>query len=98
MALSPATGVFGLLGFSGRQNREAEQVELLQPLLEAYGDDWWFLSAYAFALIEYGRAPEGLDMVQRSLERYPRNAHAAHILAHARYELGDDRAALAYLE
>jgi tetratricopeptide (TPR) repeat protein len=98
MALSPATGVFGLLGFSGRPNREAEQVALLQPLRETYGDDWWFLSAYAFALIEYGRAQEGLDMVQRSLDISPRNAHAAHILAHARYELGDDQAALAYLE
>ena len=98
MALSPATGVFGLLGFSGRQNREAEQVELLQPLIQAYGDDWWFLSVYAFALIEYGRAQEGLEMIERSLEMYPRNAHAAHILAHARYELGDDETATAYLE
>jgi hypothetical protein len=98
MALSPATGVFGLLGFSGRQSREAEQVELLQPLLSAYGDDWWFLAVYAFALIELGRAAEGLDLVERSLERYPRNAHAAHILAHARYELGDDQTAVSYLE
>ena len=98
MALSPATGVFGLLGFSGRQNREAEQVELLQPLVDAYGDDWWFLAVYAFALIEYGRAQEGLEMIERSLEIYPRNAHAAHTLTHARYELGDDRDAVSYLE
>lgn len=98
MALSPATGVFGLIGFSGRQNREAEQVALLQPLLNAYGDDWWFLALYAFALIESGSVRAGLEMVERSLDMYPRNAHAAHILAHARYELGDDRAALSYLE
>jgi tetratricopeptide (TPR) repeat protein len=98
MALSPATGVFGLLGFSGRQNREAEQLELLQPLVTAYGEDWWFLAVYAFALIESGRAPEGLAMVERSLEQYPRNAHAAHILAHARYELGDDKPVVPYLE
>lgn len=98
MALSPATGVFGLIGFSGRQNREADQVALLQPLINAYGDDWWFLAVYAFALIESGSVQAGLEMVERSLDRYPRNAHAAHILAHARYERGDDREALSYLE
>jgi tetratricopeptide (TPR) repeat protein len=98
MALSPATGVFGLLGFSGRQHREAEQVELLQPLAAAYRDDWWFLSVYAFALIEYGRAQEGLELIERSLEISPRNAHAAHTLAHARYELGDASTTAAYLE
>ena len=50
--LAPSCGVFGLIGFSGRKGREPEQLELLAPLAKHYGDDWWFLSAHAFALLE----------------------------------------------
>jgi hypothetical protein len=40
MALSPACGVFGLIGCSGLAGRERAQLELLAPLAGAYGDDW----------------------------------------------------------
>ena len=53
-ALSPSTGVFGAIGFSGRIDREPEMLALLEPLADAYGDDWWFLTAHAFALLETG--------------------------------------------
>src|SRR5437588_5011644 len=49
MVLAPCTGVFGLIGFSGRAGREAELLALLDPLADAYGDDWWFETALAFA-------------------------------------------------
>src|SRR5581483_11612291 len=54
MVLAPCTGVFGLIGFSGRAGREAELLALLEPLAKAYGEDWWFLSALAFAQVEVG--------------------------------------------
>ncbi len=96
--LAPSCGVFGLVGFSGRIDREPEQLALLEPLVGAYGDDWWFLSAYAFALLETGEWSRGRTLVERSLEQFPRNAHAAHIRAHALYEGGEDALAKTYLE
>ena len=97
-ALSPSCGVFGLIGFSGRVERESEQAELLAPLVEDYGDDWWFLTSYAFALVELGQWQEGRELVERALEIYPRNAHGAHVLCHALYESGEDATGADYLE
>lgn len=98
MALAPATGVFGLIGFSGRAGREREQVELLEPLAAHYGEDWWFMSMLAFALIEDGRSREGRGLIERSLEANPRSAHGAHIYVHSLYENGGSRPGRDYLE
>jgi len=97
-ALSPACGVFGLIGFSGRADREPEQVAILEPLVNDYGDDWWFLTSYAFALVELGQWERGRELVERGLDVYPRNAHGAHVLAHALYESGEDGTGADYLE
>ena len=98
MVASPATGVFGLIGFSGRQGREPEQVAFLEALRAELADDWWFQAVYAFALEEVGRLDEALELIERSMAKNPRNAHGAHIKAHVLYELGEDRAALDYLD
>jgi tetratricopeptide (TPR) repeat protein len=98
MVAAPATGVFGLIGFSGRQGREPEQVAFLEPLRSHLADDWWFQAVYAFALEEVGRLDEAFDLIERSLEKNPHNAHGAHIKAHVLYEQGEDRAALDYLD
>lgn len=95
---APATGVFGLIGFSGRRDREPEQVEFLEILRPHLGDDWWYQSMLAFALEEVGRLDEALDLIERSMAANPRNAHGAHIKAHVLYEQGEDRAALDYLD
>lgn len=96
-ALQPATNVFGLIGFSGRPGREQEAFDLLAPLAREYGDDWWFLGTLGFWETELGRVAEGLELNRRSLDRNPRNGNAAHGLAHAWYELGDDEAAIPFL-
>jgi tetratricopeptide (TPR) repeat protein len=98
MVAAPATGVFGLIGFSGRQGREPEQVAFLEALGPHLADDWWFQAVYAFALEEVGRLDEALDLIECSLAKNPRNAHGAHIKAHVLYEQGQDRAALDYLD
>jgi hypothetical protein len=97
-ALAPACSVFGLIGFSGRIDREEEQVSLLKPLEKVYGDDWWFLTVYGFALVEIGEWKRGRDMVERALEQRPRSAHTAHVRAHALYEAGEDHALANYLQ
>jgi len=98
MVAAPATGVFGLIGFSGRQGREPEQVAFLEALRPHLADDWWFQAVYAFALEEVGRLDEAFDLIERSMAANPRNAHGAHIKAHVLYERGEDRAALDYLD
>jgi len=98
MVLAPCTGVFGLIGFSGRAGREAELLAFLSPFADVYGEDWWFTSAHAFAQVEVGEIELARATIDRSLARYPRNAHGAHIRAHVYYEAGEREAGLAYLQ
>lgn len=97
MVLAPATGVFGLIGFSGRAQREDELHEWLASLAGHYGDDWWFESIYAFAECEVGQLESANRRIERSLKACARNAHGAHVLAHVLYELGDPAAASQFL-
>jgi tetratricopeptide (TPR) repeat protein len=97
MVLAPCTGVFGLIGFSGRQGREAEMLALLDGLATHYGDDWWFAMAHAFAQCETGQREAARKTIDRSMAAHPRNAHGAHVRAHVLYESGEDAEGLAYL-
>lgn len=98
VALAPATGVFGMIGFSGRIGREHELLELLEPLAPHYGDDWWFRTVLAFALTESGQWSRSRELAEHALEQRPQSPHAAHTLTHALYEAGDDAATTAFLE
>lgn len=89
MVLAPITGVFGLIGFSGKAGREVEQRAALQPFAAAYGDDWWFRTVLAFAEIELHDFDSGQRNIELALRGHPRNAHAAHIRAHLHYERGE---------
>jgi tetratricopeptide (TPR) repeat protein len=95
--LSQACGVYGLIGFSGRLERNEEQLALLEPLAASYGDDWWFLSQIAFAYNELFRHEEARAAVERSLTGYERNGHASHAVAHIAYETGDAAAGAEFL-
>jgi len=97
MVLAPATGVFGLIGFSGKSGREVQQLAMLEPLATHYGDDWWFRTVLAFAEIELGKLESGLRNIEMALRGFPRNAHAAHIKAHLFYEKGQREEGLADL-
>ncbi len=97
MALAPATSVFGLIGFSGKAGREADQLAILESLTQHYGDDWWFRTVLAFAQIELQKHEPGRRNIEHALAIFPRNAHAAHIRAHLYYEQGERTAGLAYL-
>ena len=97
MAFTPATSVFGLIGFSGRVGREAEQLAVLEPFEKHYGDDWWYRTQLAFAQIELGLFDEGQRNIDAALAAYPQSAHAAHIRGHLYYELGEREAGLAFL-
>jgi tetratricopeptide (TPR) repeat protein len=96
--LAPATGVFGLIGFSGRQDRESELYEFLRGLAPQYGDDWWFSSMLAFAACELGRLDEAWRLIEASMAANPDSAHGAHIRVHVLYEMGEMTRAFEYLE
>jgi stage V sporulation protein SpoVS len=98
VALAAANGVYGLIGFSGRQERNEEMLALLDGLAPAYGEDWWFLGAHGFARTEALGGKAGAPLIERSLELESRNAHAAHAWAHVLYERGDDESGAAFVE
>ena len=97
-ALAPACGVFGAIGFSGRIGREAELLAFLEPLASHYGDDWWFATVHAFALIETGQWGRGRQLAERALGQRPRTPHGAHTLVHALFEAGADDEAVDFLD
>ncbi|MBI2800209.1 MAG: tetratricopeptide repeat protein [Gammaproteobacteria bacterium] len=98
MVAAPATGPFGLIGFSGRPGREAEQLAFLAGLKPQLAEDWWFQMAYGFALGETGQFAPAQTQIERSLTTNPRNAHGVHAKTHLLYETGEDAVALDYLE
>lgn len=86
--LSFALGVYGLLGFGGFNDFHAQQAALLESVAHAWGDDWWFLAAYGWALVEAGRGETGIPMLDRAMELNPNNANAVHGRVHGYYEEG----------
>jgi hypothetical protein len=98
LPLSLALGVFGLLGFSGRRDHHEAQLALLEELAPHWDEDWWFLGYLGWAYIETGEVPRGARLVERSLARNPRNAHAAHQRVHGFFEVGDAAGGADFIE
>ncbi len=96
--LSQMTGPFSLIGFGGGPDWRRECFALLAPLAPAYGEDWWFLSAFAFLHNELEQFGAARDLAERSLKAYPRSAHTAHTVAHIAFETGDSGGGSAFLE
>jgi hypothetical protein len=89
LVLSLLTGVYSLVGFSGRADRNEFMLDLLDRLAPAYGEDWWFLGMHGFANTEAGHPEAGGRLLERSFALRPSNANAVHSLAHVYYEIGD---------
>lgn len=98
MVLAPATGVFGLIGFSGRLEREQSLYALLTSLAHHYDRHWWFDGVLGFAACETGRLDEARTRVERSLATHPASANGMHFHAHVAYELGELASSLTFLE
>jgi tetratricopeptide (TPR) repeat protein len=97
MVLAPASSVLGLIGLSGSQRREEEQLEFLRSLAPHYGDDWWFLGMLSFAACECGELDEAWDLIEQSRAGNPRNAYVAHNRVHVFLEKGESEEAADYL-
>ena len=90
-------GALGLIGFSGRAGREAENLALAEELAPAYGADWWHQGLLAFAQLETGQLDRAEGNITASLAGNSRNAHAAHIRSHLFYERGETDAGYGFI-
>ena len=97
MMVLPCCGVFGLIGFSGREGREAENLAFMASLAPHYAGDWWFESLYAFALCEVGQLAQAETLNEKAFAANPSNANAVHHRAHIHYEAGETNAGRAAL-
>lgn len=97
LVAATATNIAGLIGISGRVDREQEQVDFLNDLAPAYGNDWWFNGHYGMALSELGAHDRARPLIERSLADQPRNAGGAHAWAHYLYEVGDATTAVDFI-
>ena len=91
------SSIFGLIGFSGQPGREAEMLAFNASLLPHYGEDWWAISQYAFALCETGNLALADVKIDQAMALNPRNAHGAHVRSHVSYEAGETEAGRTYL-
>ena len=98
MAAQTCVGVFGLIGFSGKRGREAEQLAFTTQYLPHFKDDPWFLGQHAFSQCEVGQMDAASDTIARALEGDAGNAHNAHVNAHILYEQGQVRAGFGFLQ
>ncbi len=89
VVLSLLLGAFGLYAFSGRADHDAARVAICERHARHYGQDWWFLTYLGWSHTEAGNAGAGRLLTERALELRPRNANAAHALAHALLEQGE---------
>jgi hypothetical protein len=96
VVLSLPLGAFGLFAFSGMADHDQARQDLCERYAGHYGDDWWFLSSYGWAMTENGAVARGRAMTERGFAMRRHNAHAAHALLHAMFEDGsvDDADAL----
>jgi hypothetical protein len=97
MLAQTCSSVFGLIGFSGQPGREAEMLAFNAALLPHYGEDWWAVSQYAFALCETGNLVEADRQIDRALALNPANAHGAHVRSHVSYEMGETATGRAFI-
>ncbi len=98
IVMSLPLGAFGLFAFSGMADHDQARVDLCEKHARDYGDDWWFLSYRGWSLTENGDVVRGRAMTQRGFDLRPKNANAAHALAHAMFEDGSVNDAEALVE
>jgi hypothetical protein len=68
-----------------------------EHFVDAYGDDWWFRFAHAWAHTEAGRVADGRTLMEQAFALNPENANAVHGLAHVFYEQGDSAGGVAFV-
>jgi len=92
-----ACGVFGLIGFSGRPGRDAEQLAFTTWLEPHLGGEWWFDIQHGFSQLELGWFGKAETNIAAGLAARPDSGHGAHVWSHLLYETGRAADGQAYL-
>lgn len=92
-----AIGPFGLFAFGGYIDRHERNIQLLESVRQSFGDDWWFLSSYAFGLNELHRFSEAAPLADRAFVTKP-TGNGAHTVAHVQFETGAVSEGIAFLD
>jgi hypothetical protein len=90
-------GAFGLISFAGHREHDEELLAFFAPYVDAYGDDWWFRFAWAWAHTESGRVAAGRKLMEQAFALNPKNANAVHGIAHVFYEEGEPDDGIAFM-
>ncbi len=99
LAVSIALGAFGLMAFSGRADHDQARLDFVRQLVPHYpADHAWALTHLSWAHTEAGLPEQGLEMIERSLALRRANGNAAHVKAHALFELTQAQAALHFID
>ena len=94
-----ALGAFGLFAFSGQADHDAARLQFVRQIGQQHpGDNPWLLTHLSWAHTEAGDAAQGLALIERSLALRPTNGNAAHVMAHARFELNQPSLALSFID
>jgi hypothetical protein len=88
LVLSLPLGAFGLFAFSGMADHDRARHQLCERVARHYGEDWWFLTMYGWAMTENGEVARGRGVTERGFNLRRANAHAAHAVLHAMFEDG----------
>jgi len=88
VVMSLPLGAFGLFAFSGMADHDRARHELCERVAPHYGEDWWFLTLYGWAMTENGNVARGRTVTDRGFALRRANAHAAHAVLHAMFEDG----------
>ena len=88
IVLSLPLGAFGLFAFSGMADHDQARQDLCERVAKHYGEDWWFLTLYGWAMTENGNVTRGRAVTERGFGLQRQNAHAAHAVLHAMFEDG----------
>ncbi len=87
------------LSFSGGRSWKQEIAALTEAVAPAYDpDEWSILGMRAFRAEEERDLDVARFLAERSLDLYPENARAAHVLAHTYFERGEHQAGTRFLE
>jgi Tfp pilus assembly protein PilF len=81
-------GAFGLFAFSGMADHDQARQDLCARYAADYGEDWWFLTNYGWAMTENGEVGRGRAVTERAFALHRNNAHCVHALLHAMFEDG----------
>ena len=97
LVFSLLLGAFGLYAFSGRADHDAARLAICERYAKHYGEDWWFLTYLGWSHTEAGNPGVGRSITESALSLRRHNGNAAHALAHAFFEQGDEMAGEAFL-